>query len=245
MIKVGILPQIYENESEVDNPYGRAHLYTERIIHKVYDSKAIPVGIMLNDKKIDYESLKLCDAFIIGGGKKIEPFLLDIVNYCIENNKPLLGICLGMQTIAVYSFLEKLLIENERVVDSENIRAKYEEIKKQNYMFVLPVENHYKEKITIHNYDINSHIVNIKEKTRLSSIFETSKRKVISLHRYRVNLLGDRVVVSAKKDNVIEGIEYKDEKLFIVGVQWHPELEEDNHLFEALISEAEKRKKSN
>lgn len=245
MIKVGILPQIYENESEVDNPYGRAHLYTERIIDKVYDSKAIPIGIMLNDKKIDYESLKLCDAFIIGGGKKIEPFLLDIVNYCIENNKPLLGICLGMQTIAVYSFLEKLLIENERVVNSESIKAKYEEIKKQKYMFVLPVENHYKEKITIHNYDINSHIVNIKEKTKLYNIFDTTKRKVISLHRYRVNLLGDRVVVSAKKDNVIEGIEYKDEKLFIVGVQWHPELEEDNHLFEALISEAKKRKNSN
>lgn len=45
---------IYENESQIDNPYGKAHLYTERIIDKVYNSKAIPIGIILNNGIIDY-----------------------------------------------------------------------------------------------------------------------------------------------------------------------------------------------
>lgn len=41
--------------------------------------------------------------------------------------------------------------------------------------------------------------------------------------------------------NKIDGLEYKGDR-FILGVQWHPELEEDNIvIFQKLVNEAGKR----
>ena len=46
-------------------------------------------------------------------------------------------------------------------------------------------------------------------------------------------------------DNYIESIEYADKNFFILGVQWHPEHDDDNLLFKRLILEAQKRKDTN
>lgn len=65
---------------------------------------------------------------------------------------------------------------------------------------------------------------------------------VVSLHNYVLPNIGSDFVISATKDNVIEAIEYNDNKRFVLGVQFHPEIEEDNHLFKRLIDEAITRK---
>ena len=46
-------------------------------------------------KVIDY-----CDGIICQGGDNYYDYDLKIINYCHQINKPLLGICLGMQTMA-------------------------------------------------------------------------------------------------------------------------------------------------
>lgn len=43
-----------------------------------------------------------CDGFVIQGGKDIEDWFYDVIDYAIKNNKPLLGICLGCQTLGTY-----------------------------------------------------------------------------------------------------------------------------------------------
>lgn len=52
----------------------------------------------------------ICDGFIIQGGKNIEDWFYDVVEYAIENNKPVLGICLGCQVLGTYKngFLKKV-----------------------------------------------------------------------------------------------------------------------------------------
>lgn len=65
---------------------------------------------------------------------------------------------------------------------------------------------------------------------------------VVSLHNYVLPNIGSDFVISATKDNIIEAIEYKDKKKFVLGVQYHPEIEEDNILFKRLIDEAIIRK---
>lgn len=241
MIRVGILPSKQNNES--DNPYDDTHRFFDQVINKIYDFGGIPIGLLLNKGELNQDSLKLCDAFVISGGKKIEPFLLDVINFAKTNNKPLLGICLGMQTIAVYSYLEDMCKKDNILITKDNIKSKFEEIKREKVFFLKPVDGHYNEKITKNNYEKNSHKVKIKENTKLYKILGTDEINVISLHRYSVNLLGIDVLISATKDDVIEGIEYRDPNIFIIGVQWHPELDDkSNQLFIALMDEAKRRK---
>ena len=60
------------------------------------------------------------------------------------------------------------------------------------------------------------------------SIYKTNKRSVLSLHLKQVTNVGSDFKVSARaKDNIIESLEYKDKSHFILGVQYHPELDDD------------------
>ncbi len=69
------------------------------------------------------------------------------------------------------------------------------------------------------------HDVTVYKDSKLHDIIEKDSIKVNSLHGYMVPNSGD-YTVCAKSDNVIEAIEKKD-KLFNIGVQWHPERTDD------------------
>ena len=62
------------------------------------------IGILNYDNSlINTEILDLCDGIIIQGGKDVYPYHFQILEYCIKNNIPLLGICMGHQIIGLYS----------------------------------------------------------------------------------------------------------------------------------------------
>lgn len=237
IIKVGILPttQIFEK----DNPYNDIYTFHNIYMKKIYENGGIPVGILLNDGKLDVNSLEVCDAFLIEGGRKIEDYFLEVINYAIENNKPLLGICLGMQAIGVYSYLEKLLKQDNVVLTADNICRKFKQIKDDKIEFLELIDGHYNEKITRTNCQKNKHKIEINKNSRLYEIYQKEQIDVVSMHHYAVIKYGDRVIVNAISDNTIEGLEYRDNNLFILGVQWHPELEDEHDiLFRELINKA-------
>ena len=241
MIKIGILPTTHINEN--NNPYDDTYSFSNIVIKRIFESNAMPIGILLNDGELNLESLNMCDAFIIPGGKKIEPYYLETINYAIKNNKPLLGICLGMQSIALYSYLEDLLVENNINLSINNIKDMYNNIKEQGIQFLTPIQNHYNEKITRNNYDTNKHTIKIFNKSKLYEIYKQNILDVISLHKYAINKYGKKIIINSMHENTIEGLEYNDNNLFILGVGWHPELEENNNiLFKTLVDEAVKRK---
>ncbi len=75
------------------------------------------------------------------------------------------------------------------------------------------------------HYDINNdyvHDINIKGNTLLYSIINTNKVKVNSRHKYRIDKVNKFIVSAKADDNIIEAIELPN-KLFVLGVQWHPE----------------------
>jgi len=83
----------------------------------------------------------------------------------------------------------------------------------------------------------SEHAVDVKEGTRLAGILGP-RHEVQSSHHQGVGRIGDGLVETAwAEDGSLEGLE-DPERRFAVGVLWHPEMEDDKRLFEALVAEA-------
>lgn len=151
----------------------------EAIEESIIKSGGIPIGI--SNKCID-KYLSICDGFILQGGSDIEPLNIPIIKKINQLNIPLLGICLGMQEMA--------LAYQGNEIDIPNHQNTYHEI----YI------------------DKNSLLYKITNKTNLT---------VNSRHKSAIE--NTSLKISAKsKDNTIEAIEDPN-KLFFLGLQYHPE----------------------
>ncbi len=127
---------------------------------------------------------------------------LKILNFAVDKNLPILGICGGMQLINV--FFKGSLIQHIPDYIKTSINHEQENPRNEAGHFVLVEEN-----------------------TKLySAIGGKSKIAVNSAHHQAVLKPGNNILINAysEKDGIIEGIEHKDMK-FCVGVQYHPEFE--------------------
>ncbi len=83
----------------------------------IKDNSYTPLTI---DEETDLETiLKLCDGFLLPGGSNIYQYDYNILEYAIKNNKPILGICLGMQVMATYKGNNLVLSYNHNHVNHE------------------------------------------------------------------------------------------------------------------------------
>lgn len=140
--------------------------------------------------------LNLCDGFILPGGDTWYQLDEVAIDYAIKYDKPLLGICLGMQA------LSKVLSEDKRI----------------------SYDNTIKNNTSINHLEPNKdyvHSVIIDEDSKLYSIIDKKEILVNSRHSYHVPELNN-LSCARSSDGLIEGVEVKDKK-FIIGVQWHPE----------------------
>jgi len=65
----------------------------------IINNGGIPIGITLtNNYK---ETINLCDGIIFQGGDDFESYYLESLKYIYDIDKPVLGICLGMQLMGV------------------------------------------------------------------------------------------------------------------------------------------------
>ncbi len=180
---------------------------------KYIHNKCNYIGILNYDNTlIDTDVLDLCDGIIYQGGNEIYPYHFQILDYCINNNIPVLGICMGHQIIGLHS------------------------ISSQNEDDLIKVQNHNDKDIT--------HKITTKENSVLNKALGDSPI-VNSRHNDVVKEVKKPFVITATSDdNVIEGIEYVDDKHFVIGVQFHPEdLKNTESLYNYFIKEVLKRKK--
>lgn len=155
---------------------------------------------------------------MLTGGIRIDKYHLKIIDYAIKNNIPILGICCGMQAMAMYSlnnFNEiKVLEKIDSTINHNGTAARNSLV----------------------------HQVKIKQDSWLFKIFDKTEIEVNSYHNFKVKKIGKNFDIIAKsKDNIIEAIEYKNKDQFVLGVQWHPELL-SNHsiIFQEFIRQARK-----
>lgn len=82
--------------------------FNQEILDVIYKYKFTPIGIIVNFNNnpiLEFNKIKqlidICDGFILQGGSEYYDVDTLITEYLYETNKPTLGICLGMQTMAM------------------------------------------------------------------------------------------------------------------------------------------------
>jgi len=201
---IGIIPSTlgFDTNNPFDDKYYVQNSYIEKI-----SKIGVPIIIAPNNLNITKEQLDLCDAFLLIGGKNVHAYHFEVIDYAIKTNKKLLGICLGMQAIGMYS-------NND-----------------YNEETLFKVNKHYYDNITHENKELLIHNIEINKNTILYNLFG-NKLKVNSIHNYALKYISPPFKIVAISNEVIEAIEYKN----IIGVQFHPELMNNtNKLFEWLI----------
>lgn len=146
---------------------------------------------------------------------------LQITKIAYRHQMPILGICRGVQTMAIAlggHVLQDISLGHETTL--QHSQAEEREVK--------------------------THSVEIKKDTVLYSIYNTEKIEVNSFHHQSVDRSGEWFdIIARAEDGVVEAIESNEFKPMI-GVQWHPEwlAEEGGKLFSWLVEEARLYKKA-
>ncbi len=149
------------------------------------------------------------DAFNKSDSKR-DDFELALYKSFVSYNKPVLGICRGMQIINVAH--GGTLVQN---LDTSL--------------------NHYIES----DGWINYHEIKIVTKTKVYELMNCDKYVTSSIHHQGIDKLGDKLKVAAySEDGVIEMIESEDKNRFVIGIQGHPEKTRTNlPKYETIFSE--------
>ena len=180
----------------------------------------------------------LVDGLILTGGYDVNPHLYgeepvpnilatwpkrdvyesDLIKFILEADKPLLGICRGIQMLNV-AFGGSL------------------------YQDVSQIDGKICRHMQVTRPEIPTHTITTKEGSRLRKILG-EKVLMNSLHHQCIKRVANGFNVAAvSSDGVIEAIE-KEGELFVMGVQFHPEFLVDEYpyasaIFERLIHEAQ------
>ena len=240
-----VIGMISPRSVEEDRPFNNYTKFVNTYPKRIIEAGGVPIGIVFPDGKFEIEEVELCDGFILQGGPILESGQINTIKYAIDKKKPMLGICLGMQTMAGYNWV------NNELGDVQT----YEEI---DNFFKPEHEDYFLEKREGHNelnpfylsqIEKSKHNVTIDKDSRLYRIYEKELISVPSLHGYVVKdnaFEGSELfkVVGKSDDGTIEAIESLNPNHFMIGVQFHPELEDENNdLFKKLINEAKKTKR--
>ena len=98
---IGILAT--SNYMLTNDTFQDTYRYGNNYIKKIVENGGIPFLIPYVDEKIILEILAMCDGLLLPGGDRVRPVAFEVIDYFYKNKKPIFGICLGMQTLAMYS----------------------------------------------------------------------------------------------------------------------------------------------
>jgi putative glutamine amidotransferase len=240
---IGITTQTLQSIDGIPEGLPQSVVMNQRYYQAAAAAGAAPVLIPLLD---DMESLRAIydrmDGILIPGGVDVDPAAfgetpherlgridpardrveLQLVEWAVEDRKPVLGLCRGLQVINVA--LGGTLYQD--------LEAQYPNALKHDYFPNYGFER-----------DYLAHEVALTPGSRLQHALHAESIAVNSMHHQGIKQLGRSLAPSATApDGLIEAIESCDGS-FLVGVQWHPEVFEANdpnteHLFTEFLAAA-------
>lgn len=240
---IGILSPYKEVK---DYPYDTVYKTVDLYVKKIESINCIPISLI--DVENNQDILNICDAFLLPGGNKIIKDHYYIIQHCIKKNKPLLGICLGMQAMILYDLLSH---QYPTITNLDELYSMYKEFNEKETIFHEVNKSIHGGDLcigeldpTIDNILKSTHNINILPNTLLMDIYQSNVKNVISMHTYGVqnNHLQIFKVSSFSEDKIIESIEYNNKDYFILGFQYHIEIEDNQIIFKRLKEEIEKRR---
>lgn len=170
-------------------------LPTQNVKYEKINNKKTNNPLTEEEKNDIIRVIEKCDGIILQGGYYSYYYDEFITRYCIENDIPILGTCLGMEIMAAVdcntSRIENVFLINSKIKHKQ-LKAKY------------------------------VHSINIKKESLLYKIIGLDKIQVNSRHIYSVKNINKSKIVAKSEDGIIEAIEFENKK-FAIGVQWHPE----------------------
>lgn len=146
------------------------------------------------EKQNLFPILDFCDGFVFSGGEVWYGYEEYILEYAYRENKPVLGICLGMQMMSLLPFFH------------------------ESHSDLL---NHISTSFPHYQKEGLAHSVAIFE-SKLKQIIQKDDILVTSRHHDCIQKHPCFLVSAVALDGTIEAIEFSD-KNFFIGVQWHPE----------------------
>jgi len=243
---IGISCAMDYDDEKRDYPVRFAYDYLKRQYYRSIElCGGVPI-LLPNIEKLDLidEILEIVDGILPSGGGDVDPqffgesntnslkirkerdiFEINLARKAREKKIPILGICRGHQLINVAfggTLYQDLSLLENRTFDHSD-QGKFE----------------YKRK----------HWVEIQEGTKLFSIIKNKKIEVNTSHHQVIKEVAEGFIVCAiAEDGVIEGIESETDD-YLIGVQWHPEVEFDDRfsqaLFRSLVDAAMEQSKQN
>ena len=242
-VVIGIVPTstLWQENTPYQDKYQFVNLYSKRI----YELGGIPLGILPKDGLIESDTLSICDGIIIPGGNRIDFYVYQVIEEARKKKIPILGICMGMQAMAIYSLL---LDKMDEIGNQDKWCKKYQLLKEKEHgslLQELEVPNIHDGKILDRKQLLHlKHHVRIEESSLAYQIYQTEMISVYSLHHYTPKKIGSQFCVSGvASDGVMEIIESKDSTHFMMGVQFHPELENHSMLLSYFMKQVENQKR--
>lgn len=224
---IGITASENGKETHVKEPY----------ITRIVEAGGVPIILpSIANEQIQFLLARI-DGLLFTGGEDVDPFHfgaephhalgvvtprrdhfeMALMKAALEKNKPILGICRGMQVL-------NIVLGGNMYQDimAERTEKSLQHIQK------APASH-------------ASHLVHVTAGSLLKEIVKTDNIRVNSFHHQAVKDVPAPLIVSAaSSDGIIEAIE-SSQHLFVIGVQWHPEDLTDDYsarLFTKFIEES-------
>lgn len=193
---------------------------TLRAIYERLDGVFLPGGVDLHPSTYQEEPTALCGRT----DPDRDEIELALARWAIEDRKPLLAVCRGVQVINVAA----------GGTVHQDVAAQVPGAIKHDY---FPSQGTYTRDLLVHE-------VRIPADTTLGRLLETPSIRVNSMHHQGIKRVAEGLRPNAfAPDGLIEGLESRNGH-FLLGVQWHPEslVERDpamQRLFAAFVEAAE------
>ena len=222
---IGVPTQTLQAIAGIPAALPRSWVMNHRYFTALTHAGAVPIMVpLLTDDeeavRVMYERL---DGIFLAGGVDVDPasyredkldvcgrtdpdrdqIELQLTRWALEDGKPLLGVCRGLQVVNVAC--GGSLYQDVAPADQRFIKHDY-----------FPDQGYAR--------DFLSHDVSVVPGSRLARVFQGPSIRVNSLHHQGIKRLGrDLEATIRSPDGLIEGIEGVHDT-FVLAVQWHPEV---------------------